>query len=276
MKGYRDDLDEKIKKAAHHMKRSEHLSCPDEETLVCYLEDRLDDKERDEVESHLASCSNCCDQVIAMNRFIHAEEEAPQVSEKAIKEAMDLVKERPLDTLKEAITSTLDSITDMRRKWRLAPQLEPGPARPSPEFLPSPRAMSPAGPPEFSEVIIEDGDTLSSHDGFQIHFETNRDAYVYVILCSSRRQVKVLFPTWEINMSNQIQGGQSYILPSEDSWFLLDKKTGVKAVFVLASERPIDDINAFIESLENKEINTVKFIVPKKADVFKYISFNHK
>ncbi|MFX0197689.1 MAG: DUF4384 domain-containing protein [Candidatus Hodarchaeota archaeon] len=273
MKDERDELDEKIRKAAFQMKRPEPGPCLDEETLVCYLEGRLNEKERDKVEAHLAACSSCCKQVIAMNRVIHAEEDALPVSEEAIQKAMDLVKKHPLDTLKEAFTSTLESITGMTGKRRFEPGSYGIQACPSPDLSPSSLDIPSARLPEFSEVIIEDGESLSSHDGFQIHFETNRDAYVYVILCSSRGQVKLLFPTSEINMSNKIRGGESYILPSEDSWFPLDKKTGVKAALVLASERPIDDINAFIESLKNKDINTIKFIVPKKANVFKYISF---
>ncbi|NIR15201.1 MAG: DUF4384 domain-containing protein, partial [Desulfobacterales bacterium] len=67
-------------------------------------------------------------------------------------------------------------------------------------------------------------------------FEASQDAYIYVVLYSDRGQPKLLFPSPEIDMSNTVQGGQSYTLPSKDLWFILDENIGMETVFVLASK----------------------------------------
>ncbi len=76
-------------------------------------------------------------------------------------------------------------------------------------------------------------------------------------------------------MSNTVQGGQSYTLPSKDLWFILDENIGMETVFVLASKHPIDDIKTFVEFLEGKGIQRVKLMLARKADVVKSISFRH-
>jgi S1-C subfamily serine protease len=76
-------------------------------------------------------------------------------------------------------------------------------------------------------------------------------------------------------MSNKIEGGQNYTLPSKDRWFFLDENIGMETAFVLASKRTIDDIETVIDSLKNENINKVKKILEKKAGVVKAISFRH-
>jgi S1-C subfamily serine protease len=310
MKKQCDELDEKIKKAVSQMERPEPTSCPDEEALVCYLEGRLGERERDEIEGHLADCSRCCDQVIAMNRVIHAEKEAPPASEEAIQKAMDLVPERPLGTLepseekeKESIMSSEAIALKTRVSWK---PFGYGIAAAAicvllifmvPYFLNIPvLGLGKFGSPlelslnvtgkitgitergaggEPSMVTIEEGDVLKSHDGFQIRFKTNRDAYAYVVLYSHRGEAQLLFPHPEIRMSNKIEGDKSYTLPSKDLWFTLDENIGMETVFVLASKRPISHIETVIDSLKNKNINEVKKILAKKAAAVKAISFRH-
>ena len=310
MKKEHDELDQKIKEAVSQMERPESASCPDEEALVCYLEGRLDERERDEIEGHLAACSSCCDQVIAMNRVIHAEKEAPPASEEAIQKAMDLVPRRPLGTpepleegQKESIMSSEAIALKTRASWKpfgygvaaaaicallifMIPYVLNIPILGLGKFgSPLELSMNLTGKitgitvrgtgAEPSMVTIEEGDVLKSHDGFQIRFKTSRDAYAYVVLHSSRGEAQVLFPHPEIRMSNKIEGGQNYTLPSKDQWFFLDENIGMETVLVLASKRPIRDIEAVIDSLKNKNIDEVKRILAKKAGVVKVISFRH-
>ena len=314
MKNEWEELDVKIKRATSQLKRGEPTACPDEETLVCYIEGRLDEKERDEIEGHFANCSSCCDQVIAMNRVIHAEKEAPPASEEAIQKAMDLVQERPIGNLespgdrrgerkKELIMSNEAIVLKKRVSWKpfgygiaaaviglflvfMVPYGLKIPIFGIGKFTsPLELSMNVTGKiagmaergisHEPSMVTIEEGDVLRSHDGFQIRFKTSLDAYAYVVLYSSRGEVQLLFPNPEIDMSNKVKGGRSYTLPSKDLWFFLDENIGMETVFVLASKRPIDDLNVVVESLKNKDVNEAKRMLAKKASVLKAISFRH-
>jgi len=252
----RDELDEKIKKAVSEIKWPEPTSCPDEETLVCYLEDRLGEGERDEIEGHLAACSSCCHQIIAMNRIIHAgEEEDVPVPEKATRKAKDLV---PM-----SVPVSVPDILGMPSplELRLTRKI-PGAAEGAIETEPP-------------IVSIQDGGTLRSYDEFQIHIKADQDAYAYVALHSSRGETQLLFPSLEIDIPNKINGSQSYTLPSEARWFSLDEDIGFKTVFFLVSNRPIDDIKTFIESLKEEATNKVKEMLEKKARWIKAISFWH-
>jgi len=255
MKKERDELDEKIKRAASQMERCEFTPCPDEETLVCYLEDRLEGRERDEIEGHLAVCSRCCDQVVAMNRVIHAEEEAAPVSTEAMQKAMGLVQESPFGSPsipvngESKLTTTIGAFSvKASAVWKnygysvvtasiiillflvipyghktsfLGPEKSASPLelnmkvvgtkRPFP--LARPRsdvyyALRPSTQP--GAVIIEDGDVLRSHDGFQIYFGASRDAYVYVVLYRHHGKARLLFPSPEFrrtaSFSAQVSG----------------------------------------------------------------------
>ena len=42
-------------------------TCPDEETLTDYLEGRLSEKERSQVETHLSECETCLEEIVVAN-----------------------------------------------------------------------------------------------------------------------------------------------------------------------------------------------------------------
>lgn len=67
--------------------------CPDEETLIDFLEDRLSDRQRARIESHLAGCFECRDQVatwIALDRG-DALSDAEPVPHAVTRKAIDAV-----------------------------------------------------------------------------------------------------------------------------------------------------------------------------------------
>lgn len=47
--------------------------CPDEETLIDFLEDRLTDRQRVRIENHLAGCRACRDQVATWMDLVHGD-----------------------------------------------------------------------------------------------------------------------------------------------------------------------------------------------------------
>jgi hypothetical protein len=49
------------------------LQCPDEETLIDFLENRLTDRQRTRIEKHLAGCAACRDQVATWMDLVHGD-----------------------------------------------------------------------------------------------------------------------------------------------------------------------------------------------------------
>lgn len=91
MDNNQDALDLGIKEAVGGRKHKKPGPCPDEETLACYLENRLGEKERERIEAHLAGCLDCCDEVIALNRITRAKVGTEPIPETSVKKAMDLM-----------------------------------------------------------------------------------------------------------------------------------------------------------------------------------------
>src|SRR5215813_5356102 len=46
----------------------------------------------------------------------------------------------------------------------------------------------------YTEVLVNEGSVLRSYDNFQVHLETNRPAYVYILLYDSQERASQLFP----------------------------------------------------------------------------------
>jgi hypothetical protein len=72
------------------------ISCPDEETLVDYLEHRLSDEDRSRVEEHLADCQLCLDSVIVIKNMVEKADcfELEEVPKRVTDTAVDLVVQR--------------------------------------------------------------------------------------------------------------------------------------------------------------------------------------
>jgi len=102
-----------------------------------------------------------------------------------------------------------------------------------------------------SEVIIKEGSILQSHDNFQVHFDTNKDAYVYVFIYDSLNKANLLFPDPKIPLDNKVKPNTSYTVPSPGLWFWLDENVGIETIYVLALNNPLDDIKALFLEMES-------------------------
>jgi hypothetical protein len=101
-----------------------------------------------------------------------------------------------------------------------------------------------------SEVLVNEGAELQSHDNLQIHFTTNKDAYVYVLIFDSKHNVELLFPDPKIKLANNVKSGVEYTVPSPNEWFWLDENAGTETLYVLASETPLEDIQSLIKGMK--------------------------
>jgi hypothetical protein len=102
----------------------------------------------------------------------------------------------------------------------------------------------------YSELLIRDGTMLRSRDNFRVHLETNRPAYVYILLYDSQGKASQLFPDPRINHSGLTDAGAKLAVPDANMWFWLDEDLGTETIFVLASEKPMTDIRALLAKIE--------------------------
>lgn len=100
-----------------------------------------------------------------------------------------------------------------------------------------------------SEVIIREGGILHSYDNFQVHFNTNKETYVYILIFDSKGEAKQLFPDPKISLSNKIVAGREYSVPTAGQWFWLDENIGIETIYVLASETPLDNIQSILKEM---------------------------
>lgn len=103
-----------------------HQLHPDEETLVCFLEGRLTERENDQIKSHLISCDDCAERVALQISL--KEIEAKELPQELLPRIKDLV--RPLEfpsmleiilRLKEKVLEILHTTGDVLVGQELVP-----------------------------------------------------------------------------------------------------------------------------------------------------------
>src|SRR5262245_41255762 len=102
----------------------------------------------------------------------------------------------------------------------------------------------------YTEVLVNEGSVLRSYDNFQVHVDTNRPAYVYILLYDSQERASQLFPDPKIDQHGFLEQGRKVIVPARDLWFWLDENTGTETIYVLTSEKPMSDIQGLLAKME--------------------------
>ncbi|MBI2986047.1 MAG: CHAT domain-containing protein [Deltaproteobacteria bacterium] len=102
----------------------------------------------------------------------------------------------------------------------------------------------------YAEVVIGEGSILRSYDNLQVHLETNRPAYVYILLYDSQGRASQIFPDPKIDQGEFVEGERKIVVPSKDLWFWLDENPGTETIYVLASEKPMSDIRGLLARME--------------------------
>ena len=102
----------------------------------------------------------------------------------------------------------------------------------------------------YTEVLVNEGSVLRSYDNFQVHLETNRPAYVYILLYDSQGKASQLFPDPKIHHPGFLEQARRVVVPARDLWFWLDEHTGTETIYVLTSEKPMSDIQGLLAKME--------------------------
>lgn len=95
--------------------------------------------------------------------------------------------------------------------------------------------------------------TFRSGDRVRFAFESNIDAYLYVVQQGSSGRWTMLFPGPRINGGrNAVKKSDEYVVPSND-WFLFDATPGTEHVFVLLSKEPLSELPGFNQPVTKTE-----------------------
>ena len=94
---------------------------------------------------------------------------------------------------------------------------------------------------------------MRSHDNFQVHLETNRPGYIYILLYDSQGRASQIFPDPKIDQPGFVEGARKLVIPSKELWFWLDENTGTETIYVLASENPMGDIRGLLARMETTD-----------------------
>jgi hypothetical protein len=105
----------------------------------------------------------------------------------------------------------------------------------------------------YTEVLVNEGSVLRSRDNFQVHLETSRPAHIYILLYDSQGQAGQIFPDPKIDHPGFAEGRKKVVVPAKDLWFWLDEHAGTETIYVLASEKPMPDIQGLLARMEKAD-----------------------
>jgi hypothetical protein len=99
---------------------------------------------------------------------------------------------------------------------------------------------------------LEDGSIVQSGDELQIWFRPDQDCYAYVINRDASGAVYVLFPH-EQAVSNRLEAGRDYLLPSPDTAYRFDDVTGSEIFYLAVSPAPMPDLSWMIAGMKQAD-----------------------
>ena len=107
-------------------------------------------------------------------------------------------------------------------------------------------------------VDFKDKVVMRKGDGLRVYLEPLSGVYLYLYMFDSQKQLRCIFPSSPDFYEKKIEVGHSYLLPSDEKWFIMDEQAGTENFFLLASSTRLVDI----ENLTKKMI-----AVPGDAEI---------
>ena len=94
-----------------------------------------------------------------------------------------------------------------------------------------------------NEIII------TEKDQFKIFFQPEKNAYIYIFLYKSNKDLIILFPQNKNQFKEYIYFGNSFFLPAENTWLNFNKQTGMAKIYFIASANHITKLEKLIQNL---------------------------
>ena len=281
-----DEQMENLRRAFMKENQKADEPCPMSEQAMAYAFGELDPDEADKVKEHIHTCRHCLDLVMEIRL---AEQETADMKDQKVEVLPGLQKAINKGKAPEASAlSRIGRVISDFLSGVLA--FKPVPAFATAAILiiagvimfrgpgdtPAPYAIEimmhgrtqvglRGGQPEYKEFKVESGATLHSGDFFRFQTRIDKPAFVYVVFQDSTGKI-------EFMEKGLIPAGRDFFLPDGNQWFQLDKHTGTERLFMLASEKQIEDFGQKVEALRTAGIENIGQVFPKaKIQPFSFV-----
>src|SRR5271165_701435 len=105
--------------------------------------------------------------------------------------------------------------------------------------------------PGGGQVEVLPDTAFKAHDSIRLSIESNKPGYLYIILQGSSGTWTSLYG--EGGAQHQIQPGKEYIIPPPPASFEFDEHAGQERLFVLLSEKQVQDFESLIVEAKSKD-----------------------
>jgi hypothetical protein len=265
----RNDIPEevmgKLQAAYQASGRSPSSACPSPETVIAYALEELTPEGRTQVQAHLSECRDCLELVLDLRSAQAEAQEAKQ----------EVKKREPVTAgIWDSVTKFVGRLRELVSSLLYFPRLIPAAVAVTVvlmvvclgtyQHLTAPIAIQldlfgkgtegllTRGPSEEKEISVPKGGVLHSGDRFQISFETNKDAYVYVFFQDNAGKITPLF-------SGKVLGNRRQKL----DWLRLDETKGREEVQVMAAKGPIDNLDEVVQRLAKEGTTSLHKTYPQ-------------
>ena len=91
--------------------------------------------------------------------------------------------------------------------------------------------------------VLKNGDVLTAKDGYAIEFKFLNRLYINICQIDSTGKLSRIFPNPKYALANNpVKGSTFYRVPKHNNWFNLDNAVGQETVILMASRKPLKDI----------------------------------
>jgi len=105
-------------------------------------------------------------------------------------------------------------------------------------------------PGVFSGRAHISGAPLTYKDQIHFYFTPRSPTYIYILHLSSQGEASALFPDRENGWNNPMPGGLEVRFPPGSVYFEVDDAPGIETLHLIASHRPLTDLDARLEDLK--------------------------
>jgi len=113
--------------------------------------------------------------------------------------------------------------------------------------------------------LITDGNVLGSREHFWIEFRANRDCYIYVLNEGTSGKTVPLYPRRDVDGGSFVLANHKVRLPSDEQDYSTDDTTGTEKVMLVASLKPLHDIEHLTRKNESGLISVADRSVLEQA-----------
>ncbi len=165
-----------------------------------------------------------------------------QLSAREVEETGALaLQPEPPSSSKPALPLAVEEIREQEAVDRRAP----------PKIKFEARAQTRSAQRDVIEVSVTEGTRLHGGDNLRVSVQSDRDAYVALIMIDGKHRPQLLFPHPSVRTpaGDHIPAGARVELPGADLWYRLDKQPGVETLLLLADKKPIEGLGPFLDEI---------------------------